>query len=103
MGLLPFLMVRDGEHYSSVYLPPVIEMSVHVICPWKSWIILFDFFLPYIKRSSLILDMMPWPDVVCRFFSLSVFSFCVHLLNKLFHRGKVFNIDEVQFIDFSLL
>lgn len=58
------------------------------------------FFPLYIKSSSLILDTTLLPDVVCGFFSLSVCSLSVHLLNRPFHRGKVFNIDEVQFMDF---
>ena len=73
-------------------------MSPHISCPFKNWIILFYlFFSCFVKSSSCSLDMIPWPDVVFKFFPSCGFSF--HPFNKIFQRGKVFNIEEVQVTD----
>ena len=61
---------------------------------------LFIFFSCLVKCSSYSLDMIPLPDEVFRFFSLFVWLFSPHPFSRVFQRRKVFNIEEVQFIDF---
>lgn len=68
-------------------------MSVHISCPFSNWI----FFLLLNFKSSLHIL-----DTSCQICALHIFSPNCSLFFYPFHRAKVFNLDEVKFISFSL-
>lgn len=72
-----------------VYLYFLYEMSVKIICPLKSWVVLL------ILRGVLFIF---WYKIYCKCLLRGSLSF--HFLNGIFQRTEVFNVEEFQFIIF---
>lgn len=76
-------------------------MSSLVKCLFVSFAHLLNgsrFFLPFSFEHSLhILDKNLLSGMICEYF-LPIYSLSCHLLDMIFHRLKVDNCDEVQFI-----
>ena len=75
------------------------EMLPDVICPFSNWIVCFtiefESFVHYRNQSFVVY-------VVCAD-NLQVHCKSHHLINRIFHRAKVVNFDELPFVDFFLL
>lgn len=73
-----------------VYLPSL--RPLHVFHSFSNWVV---FLLLSFESSLYTVDMNPWAEiVVCKYFSLSDFSFC--LLNRVVCKATDFRFNEVE-------
>ena len=95
--VLMSLMTNDIEHLVmclfATYISPFAEMSLRIFCPFSNYVcFLISRYELFISLDTSPLSNIQYANIFCQ----SIM--CIFILNRVFHRIKIFHFHEVQFI-----